>query len=258
MVRYSPHRTVYLNRLIKLTKIGSGVTHTTEAWWRRRLHAYDLLFMFLYGLPQKVQLSPVLAAVSRYLPNYEARYPSDKRPRRLVEVAKQWISSPLKTGLSQAEWQLGGFGRSEGHEHFLGALDCLVDLLLARKDEPLWTAAKSTRIIQWCIYQRVEDVWMADDPEAVLSWNRAQQILCELGSTEDSVEWHEIMERVAAARRLDVDNVACWAVERREWYILVEWLSPIAEMYPDSLRPSARELNLWREDTWDISEQDPP
>ena len=264
---YSPRRITYLNRLLRLIKIRSGILRTSESWRRRRLQAYDLLFLFLYGLPIRLQLDAAGNVLARYLPNYESRYPADDRPRRVVEAAKRWISDPTaacRPGLSD---ELGEDEAFKTHVHFLSAIGSVADLLQSGRDEPLWTAAKLTRIIQSCIHQRIEDVWMADDPEAAKAWDRAQQIMWELGLARESndterlrsldAEWHEIMERVAVARRLDIDNVACWAVERRELYILVEWLHPIAETYPDSVRPSPSEWRSWREDTWEYSvEQD--
>lgn len=253
MVLYSPHRIAYLNRLLKLIKMRGGILRTSETWPHRRLQAYDLLFLFFYGLPIGLQLSAAGNIIARYVPNYESRYPADDRPRRVIEATKRWIDEPQEAYrlLTDCWFDDATF---ETHVHFVSALESLIDLLLHRKDDALWLAAKTTRIIQSCIQQRLQDVWMADDPEAAYAWSRAQQIECELSPTEESTEWHEIIERVAVSRRLDIDNVACWAVERREWYILVEWLRPSAEMYPYSLRPTTRELKLWREDTWDMDE----
>jgi len=263
MVRYAPNRSAYLARLLRWTRIRAEPLRTTQEWREKRHDVYDLLFLFLYGLPLSVQVEVALKALSRYQPNYAVAYPADMRPQQVIDAAGQWLANPQQGIRMLLGCELADIPRSESHLEYLMAVWYLRQLLMHGQKTAVLCAATAAGIIRSCIQQRVEDVWRADDPVAASLWRREEQILWEIGEAEAEgdtarvatldTEWHQIMETVAVARRLDIDNVACWAVERREWHVLHEWLQPIAQVYPRTARPTRRDRRFWCRDQWHLA-----
>lgn len=256
--RIAPLRRYYLRRIERFIRMRCGVEDCDLRWdyvhWRRKTD----LFLFLYGLPAEIQIALALKAVMRYLPLFEAQNPGATIGRRLVEATEKWLTNPAEGEALLKRYMVTDVRLWEHHGWFVQeALYNLRYLVLRWRKNKLATAAGTAQIITACIQQRMTDVWRIDDPEGYHACRRMHEI--EVGwslggeglSAEEQEqldeEWQSLDERWRFAME---KNVAACAVGRREWSILLGWLSDIERQYPEAEAPSRREMTRWVNDTW--------
>lgn len=257
-LRVAKRRLQYCQRIERFVRMTSGIMQCRTDWHDARFRRADDLFLFLYGLPLSLQVELALIAVKRYLPNFESQYPDEKRARQLVEAVETWLKHPVRGDLLIGRCRLEDF-EQQYENCFRFAWDGIVlfqQWLLRWQNDRLRSAAASATIVHECIYQRIDDVWRTDDPVGYAAWKRMQSISEQLMMAGDEMsaeererldrEWSDLLEKHSNS----IDNVASWAVGRREWYIVLQWLREIAEQYPIAESPTRRERRLWREGLW--------
>lgn len=169
----------------------------------RREETSDLLFRILYRLPATMQIELVRYMTSRFLPVFRAHHPEDTyevaAPAMVLDDLARYYQEHEQGLPDEPE---NSFGGDPSFRYALYAL--LRAWTYAQQgDLPRVTPACCTGLI-WAIAARANNVWHADDPEAVRAW--------------EENDWETLAGR-------DVhDNMAAQAVRKREWLIVADWL----------------------------------
>ena len=170
----------------------------------------DLCFMALFGLPSELHIDIARLIMSRYVPVLEAHWPGVPWPRRLVNDPETWLERSGRSVPDDPVLVL------PGDATFLFAVD---GLLLAGSNpaDHLVLTSSCVYAIDKSIHAQMQNVWVADDPEAAAIWRR----IASAGDQDDDLG-EALREFVG---RGPEDNAAAAAVREREWHRLVEILT---------------------------------
>ncbi len=255
---FARERMVYVKRLEKLVRRQSGFLHCNPRWHEEKMRRWDDLFLFLYGLPIQVQVELGVKAAKRCLTAFRFLYPEDQRPQQVLEALEVWFQNREQGVELLRRCEMGDLFTPREYARFLHAIDYLRKVVLLWSDDRFRSAAAIADVVGECAEQGSEEAWRGDDPEAWWSVKRANEALeitaCSDLSDEEEErleeEWDRLMEVEVDLERSDFGNVAAWAVARREWYVVSEWLREIAEKYPIAEKPTRWERKVWGHNLW--------
>lgn len=182
----------------------------------------DGYFRLLYKLPTELQIELACFMMYRYLPIFEHREPNIKWPRRVLEDVTQCFSLPRD---GQFEYPSDSV--------FYCSFNGLTDAYRYR-DNPYKVTSSCLYAVKFVINARRNNVWAADDPEAV-----------EIDKREMEKEQREIY---LEQERLPSWNIAAIAVAQREWQEVAKWgNNKQVWMYPDNvnLEEMEKDLEYW-------------
>ncbi len=154
----------------------------------------EYCFRILYGLPLERQVTLCCVMMQRYIGIFKTRYPNIQWPEEIVHAPDILVHSFDYIVPDEPE------GMGPADSAFIFAFDALCDAYSHRKNQAVMTSACSSAINS-AISARVNNVWHADDPEAIELWRNGR-----------------IPEERTVLR-----NVASVAVEEREWKEVLAW-----------------------------------
>ena len=164
-----------------------------ECPWRSHM---ELLFRILYGLPASVTIGIAIESLWRFLPAFQFRWPRHNWPIRILNDPYEWVR--------RHGWSIGSVPKYGGLKYgaYVAGFDALVNAIVYQDDQGCM-ASSSCVVISCARSAIVDNVWEADDPDAVRLWR---------------------ISRLPPGRSA-IENVASLAVARREWEVLIEFLS---------------------------------
>ncbi|MCL6476748.1 MAG: hypothetical protein K6U75_17085 [Firmicutes bacterium] len=260
-MRAFTHRHTYVAKIGRFLRPIEPIAGLDGYDWEKLLAKnFDHLLRFLYGLPVEVQVGLAVNVLKRYLPTFEFHRPDDLRARKVVEAAELWLKDRCEGNAKLQECRLGAYWELELYWHFLNAVSLLKYMLLNWAQDMFRSAAATADIVSNCIWQRMNDIWRADNPRDYEAGQMVQDIEWKLMVRENELSEEEKqgleaeIERLVAQRESSqVGNVVVRAVAYREWLFLQQWMQKIADMYPTGMQLSRREIWMWWGYSWDAS-----
>lgn len=194
----------------------------------------QLCFRIIYGLPAPTQIELAVFVLKRYLPIFESHWPNVTWPVQLLNNTEQWFQE-FGGEIPQEPAEV-----SPADAAFLSSMDGLL-LACASETKPGRLSSSCAYAVNTGIQARTDNVWAADDPQAVSKWRQ-------LASPGDETDMEQLFG--ALAERGPTRNVASLAVAEREWQKVVEWLSTKQVWtHPDRVNEEEIEqvLRRWKE-----------
>jgi len=260
-MRATTHRHTYVAKIGRFLRPIEPIAGLDEYDWEKLFAKnFDHLLRFLYGLPVEVQVGLAVKVLKRYLPTFEFHHPDDPRARKVVEAAEVWLKDRSEGNARLQECRLGKYWEPELYWHFLNAVSLLKHMLLHWAEDMFRSAAATADIVSNCIWQRMDDIWRADNPRDY----EAEQVMRALdeklmvyedqlwGEKKQQME-AEIDRLVAQRESSQSGNVVVRAVAYREWWLLQQWMQEVANSYPTGMQRSRREMWMWWGYSWDDS-----
>jgi hypothetical protein len=164
----------------------------THAWQR----CIEGCFRVLYGMPEVAQRTLVASMMRRYVPIFHMHWPTITWPEEILDQPELWVAQHDRA-LPQEPASANSADAS-----FLFAFDALLNGLQHRADRTVLTSSY-VAAVNAAINARGINVWMADDPEAVVLWE-----------TQGYFPGRSVTE-----------NLAAIAVIAREWQIVIDWIA---------------------------------
>jgi hypothetical protein len=193
-----------------------------------------LCFKALFELPSKLQTESARVMMSRYVPVIESHFPGLQWPRHLVNDPEKWLERSGRKVPDEPALVL------PGDATFLSAVDGLL-LAHANAADQLLLTSSCVYAIDQSIHAQMQNVWVADDPEAEAIWRRIA--LAGPEGDDPGEASREFIGRGPAA------NAAAVAVREREWFRLVETLTAKGIWdYPEPTETDVESaLSRWKE-----------
>jgi hypothetical protein len=190
----------------------------------------ELCFRVLWALPAERQIESARRMLWRYLPIFEAKWPSQTAARRLLSDVGRWLTQEGYVRLDEND----RFDPAD--VEFVYGVDALLGAAANPSQAPTLTSACVGALVG-AIEARARNVWVADDPEGHAAYRR-NMAAAEAASTAPS-EPDETVEPVGSR-----------AVEAREWHALLDmWRSEAIWKFPEVVdhEALARALAAWQE-----------
>lgn len=200
-----------------------------------------LCFQVMYGLPWEVQLGIARFMGEHYLPILEAKQPSVRWARALIEDVPGWYAAQGRAVPDEPE------SLDSADAAYMFYVASILYAYQFRSNQGSLTAACCCAITH-VVHARALNVWVADDPEGVL----LQDKIMELGRTGEPYPESGPFAagRLFAPEHQPHNNVAYVAVARREWTRVSQRLSGetvVEPPEPDDIGAVARALERWRD-----------
>lgn len=185
---------------------------------RTGIHYSELCFRILYGLPANLQIGLATFSMQRYLPFFEAKWPTVKWPREILNNVAQWVFLHDRCIPDEPS------GLDAADAAFSFSFDGLL-LAYTHPRNNLTLTASAACAIHSAINAHRLNGWITNDPQAYQMWKR----------------------RVYIPGRRSTDNPAAVAVAEREWNQVTDWLrQEEVWTYPDEVVRVKMEQDLAR------------
>jgi hypothetical protein len=163
-----------------------------QAWQR----SAESCFRILYGMPEDPQRALVIFIMRRYVPIFRTHWPIITWPEQILDQPEQWVAQHDRALPEEPD------SVNPADASFLFAFDALLNGLQHRADCTILTSSYIAAV-KATIHARGTNVWMADDPEAVVLWE-----------TQGYFPGRSVTE-----------NLAALAVIEREWRVVIDWIA---------------------------------